>query len=197
MLATADSIQRSEVSPQHGRVDISHLPTWNLLGLCDACRQSMQAGQVSAQAGAQKLQQLQASGLQLATHSLQLMSLSDPKEQQAYAASSRDAANKSLSFITCMGVIRQTADEVSLCTASSLAMDRQHNQVQMTRHCRSFTSHWACRPCFVALLAERHYLELGRQTGTQTARKALNINTAHGPYCDGAVVPVCCAAHTA
>lgn len=90
----------------------------------------MQAGQVSAQAGAQKLQQLQASGLQLATHSLQLLSLSDPKEQQAYAASSRDAAN-SLSFITCMGVIRQTADEVGLCTAGSSAAEVQHKKVEL------------------------------------------------------------------
>lgn len=84
---------------------------------------------MSAQAGAQKLQQLQASGLQLATHSLQLLSLSDPKEQQAYAASSRDAANNSLSFITCMGVIRQTADEVGLqCgTDSSFVHNSSHN----------------------------------------------------------------------
>lgn len=82
---------------------------WQVL-LC--CRQSMNAGQCSAQAGAGRLQELQASGLQLTTRSLQLLSLSDPKEQQAFAATSREEADSSLSFITCMAVIRQAADEV-------------------------------------------------------------------------------------
>lgn len=72
----------------------------------------MNAGQCSAQAGAGQLQQLHADGLQLATRSLQLLSLADPREQQAYAATNRDACSSDLSFITCMAVIRQTADEV-------------------------------------------------------------------------------------
>lgn len=73
--------------------------------------QSMNAGQCSAQAGAGRLQELQASGLPLTTRSVQLLSLSDPKEQQAFAATSREEADSNLSFITCMAVIRQAADE--------------------------------------------------------------------------------------
>lgn len=74
----------------------------------------MRAGQCSAQAGAGQLEQLQAAGLQLSLRSMQLLSLADPREQQAYAASNgEDATGASLSFITCMGVVRQTADEVS------------------------------------------------------------------------------------
>jgi hypothetical protein len=73
----------------------------------------MQAGQCSAQAGAGKLEQLQAAGLQLSTTSMQLLSLADPREQQSYAATSEGPSSANLSYITCMGVIRQTADEVS------------------------------------------------------------------------------------
>jgi hypothetical protein len=81
-------------------------------------RDSMQAGQCSAQAGADKLQQLQASGAQLATRSMHLLSLQDPAEQQAFAATSRQSA-ADLSFVTCMAVIRQTADEVRARLCSS------------------------------------------------------------------------------
>lgn len=77
----------------------------------------MHTGQCSAQAGAGQLQQLQESGLQLAARSLRLLSLSDPKEQQTCAAAtSRDdssSGNSSdMSFITCMAVVRQAANEV-------------------------------------------------------------------------------------
>lgn len=81
----------------------------------------MHAGECSAQAGAGQLRQLQASGLHLATRSLQLLSMSGPKEQQAYAATSRGAGGGELSFVTCMAVIRQTADEV--CQHADLISD--------------------------------------------------------------------------
>lgn len=87
----------------------------------------MHTGQCSAQAGAGQLQQLQESGLQLAARSLRLLSLSDPKEQQTYAAAtSRDQGSSSSSdmlFITCMAVIRQAANEV--CVAGTALYDRQ------------------------------------------------------------------------
>lgn len=78
----------------------------------------MSAGKCSAQSGAGQLQQLHATGLQLATRSLQLLSLKDPKEQQAFAVTNKDTDSSSsssgglLSYITCMGVIPKTPDEV-------------------------------------------------------------------------------------
>lgn len=86
----------------------------------------MQAGQCSAQAGAGKLEQLGAAGLQLSARSMQLLSLADPREQQAYAVSNgEDAAGANLSYITCMGAIRQTTDEVSRGGAVHVLLERR------------------------------------------------------------------------
>lgn len=94
----------------------------------------MQAGQCSAQAGAGKLEQLQAAGLQLSTTSMQLLSLADPREQQSYAATSEGPSSANLSYITGMGVIRQTADEVSS-VAQSRHMYCMHNTTTSGNGC--------------------------------------------------------------
>jgi hypothetical protein len=93
----------------------------------------MSAGQCSAQAGAGQLQQLQADGVQLDTRSLQLLSLQDPREQQAYAATKRDAGSSELSFITCMAVIRQAADEVRCSAAQSKCTKRKAQDASAAR----------------------------------------------------------------
>jgi hypothetical protein len=83
----------------------------------------MQAGHVSASAGAQQLQQLQESGVQLEARSLQLLALSaDASAQQEFASTSSSSESCSLSCITCMIAIPQAADQVRLaCVLGSQA----------------------------------------------------------------------------
>lgn len=84
--------------------------------LAPACRQQLEAGQLPASAAAQQLEQLRGGGVQLAARSLQLLSLSaDAHAQQQFADESMGQPLGSSSWVTCMEVIRQAADEVRPC----------------------------------------------------------------------------------
>jgi hypothetical protein len=104
-----------------------------------------------------QLQQLHSDGLQLATRSLQLLSLQDPKEQQAYAATNRDAGSIELSCITCMAVIRQSADEVRR------RVDRQEEggHASAARSCVHATAAAACASAHGTCLAPWQMKGLG------------------------------------
>lgn len=84
---------------------VAHLP----------CRKQLDTDPSDVGTAAQQLRTLQQQGVQLATRSLRLLAMSDNPARQEFVNHSRErGSSSSMSYITCMDVLKKAIDEVSM-----------------------------------------------------------------------------------